>query len=72
MVPPFRGRLRGRLRGMEHGTRTEGGCPTQCPTGCPIPLPPLGRSLPSVGIPAGRLPGPRAGRTTSRDERPHA
>ena len=31
----------------------------------PPPLP-LGRSLPSVRIPAGRLPGPRAGRTTSR------
>ena len=34
--------------------------------------PPLGGSLPSLCIPAGRLPGPRAGRTTSRDERPHA
>ena len=32
--------------------RQEGGCPTQCPTGCPIPSPPLGGSLPSVGIPA--------------------
>ena len=32
--------------------RRRGGCPTPCPTGCPIPLPPLGRSLPSVGIPA--------------------
>ena len=30
--------------------------------------PPLGGSLPSPGIPAGRLPGPHAGRTTSRDE----
>ena len=52
--------------------RQGGRCPTQCPTGCPIPPPPLGGSLPSVGIPAGRLPGPRAGRTMSRDERPHA
>ena len=30
-----------------------------------------GGSLPSQCIPAGRLPGPHAGRTTSRDERPH-
>ena len=52
--------------------RQAGGCPTQCPTGCPIPPLPLGRSLPSVGIPAGRLPGPHAGRTISSDERPHA
>ena len=33
------------------------------------PSPPSGRSLPSVYIPAGRLPGPHAGRTTSSDER---
>ena len=31
-----------------------------------------GGSLPSVCIPAGRLPGPHAGRTMSRDERRHA
>ena len=29
-----------------------------------------GGSLPSVCIPAGRLPGPRAGRTISHTERP--
>ena len=33
------------------------------------PPSPSGRSLPSVCILAGRLPGPHAGRTTSRDER---
>ena len=31
--------------------------------------PPLGRSLPSVCIPAGRLPGPHAGRTVKATER---
>ena len=36
------------------------------------PPPPSGGSLPSPCIPAGRLPGPHAGRTISRDERPHA
>ena len=33
------------------------------------PPPPSLGSLPSSCIPAGRLPGPHAGRTTSRDER---
>ena len=51
--------------------RQGGGVPPSVPPGVPSP-PPVGRSLPSVCIPAGRLPGPRAGRTTSSDERPHA
>ena len=51
--------------------RPGGGCPTPCPTGCPIPSPPSGESLPSVGIPAGRLRRrPARGRETiSSDER---
>ena len=34
--------------------------------------PPAGGSLPSVCIPAGRLPGPHAGRTISHTDRPDA
>ena len=50
--------------GGEHNlTRTPGGVSGKQWGGVP---------LPSVCIPAGRLPGPHAGRTTSRDERPHA
>ena len=68
MVPPFRGNAQGNAQGNQNLTRTQGGCHKNSRGGVPSP-PPLGRSLPSVGIPAGRLPGPRAGRTTSRDER---
>ena len=49
----------------------EGGVPPSVPPGVPSP-PPLGRSLPSVCILAGRLHGPRAGRTISHTERPDA
>ena len=48
--------------------RRWGGCPTRCTTGCTTTPPPSGGSLPSVCIPAGRLPGPRAGRTISPTE----
>ena len=49
-----------------------GGCGTRWGTGWGTPTPPPGGSLPSVFIPAGRLPGPRAGRTISPTERPDA
>ena len=45
-----------------------GGCGIWCGT----PTPPPGGSLPSVCIPAGRLPGPHAGRTISHTDRPDA
>ena len=49
-----------------------GGCGTRWGTWWGTPTPPPGGSLPSVFIPAGRLPGPRAGRTISPTERPDA
>ena len=49
-----------------------GGCGTRWGTGWGTPTPPPGGSLPSVFIPAGRLPGPRAGRTIRHTERPAA
>ena len=47
--------------------RRWGGCPTRCPTGCTTTPPPSGGSLPSVCIPAGRLPRPARG----PDDQPH-
>ena len=61
-TPPFVPLARhgeGRVSGTVSGTVSD-------------PPSPSGRSLPSVCIPAGRLPGPHAGRTISSDERPHA
>ena len=57
--PPFcaAGAAR-RMGGVSHGVRHRVSPPS-----------PSGRSLPSVCILAGRLPGPHAGRTTSSDER---
>ena len=49
-----------------------GWCGTLWGTWWGTPTPPPGGSLPSVFIPAGRLPGPRAGRTISPTERPDA
>ena len=43
------------------------GCQPRCQAPCQTPPPPSGGSLPSSCILAGRLPGPHAGRTTSRD-----
>ena len=48
--------------------RRGGGVPPGVPPGVPSPPPSWG-SLPSLCIPAGRLPRPRAGRTTNGDER---
>ena len=57
--PPFCAAGAARRRGgVSHGVRHRVSHPS-----------PSGRSLPSVCILAGRLPGPHAGRTTSRDER---
>ena len=44
------------------------GCQARCQAPCQTPHPPPVGSLPSVCIPAGRLPGPRAGRTISPTE----
>ena len=52
--------------------RRGGGCGTRRGTGWGTPTPPPGGSLPSVFIPAGRLPGPRAGRTINPTEPPDA
>ena len=49
--------------------RRWGGCQPRRQRQCQHSPPPLGGSLPSSCLPAGRLPGPRAGRTTSRRER---
>ena len=49
-----------------------GWCGTRCGTWCGTPTPPPGGALPSVCIPAGRLPGPHAGRTISHTDRPDA
>ena len=46
-----------------------GGCQPRRQRQCQHAPPPSGGSLPSSCIPAGRLPGPRAGRTTRRTER---
>ena len=57
--PPFCAAGAARRRGgVRHGVRHRVSPPS-----------PSGRSLPSVCILAGRLPGPHAGRTTSSDER---
>ena len=47
--------------------RRAGGCQPRCQAPCQTPPPPLGGSLPSSCVLAGRLPGPPAGRTTSSD-----
>ena len=58
-TPPFVPLARhGEWVGVSHGVRHRVSPPS-----------PSGRSLPSVCILAGRLPGPHAGRTTSSDER---
>ena len=49
--------------------RRRGACQPRRPRQCQHAPPPSGGSLPSSCIPAGRLPGPRAGRTTRRTER---
>ena len=43
------------------------GCQPRCQAPCQTPPPPSGGALPSSCILAGRLPGPHADRTTSRD-----
>ena len=47
--------------------RRRGGCNTGCNTRCNTPPQPSWGSLPSVYIPAGRLPAPHAGRATTAD-----
>ena len=49
--------------------RRWGGCYTRCSLWCYTRPTPSGGSLPSVCIPAGRLPGPHAGRTTRANAR---
>ena len=61
--PPSFDRWRGQSMG---GAST----PVSTPASTPTPL--RGGSLPSVFILAGRLPGPRAGRTIRPTETPHA
>lgn len=57
-----------RWRGSANG----GGCGTRCTAGCTTPPQPSWGSLPSSCLPAGRLPRPHAGGTTSRNDRPDA